>query len=120
MKRVAIPVFNGQLSEYFGQCSDYEIFEIENGHVKSEEVEIPPTKDITQLPEWAASKGITDIITYKIDNRIINLFIPLRINLFIGITINTPSNLIDDYINGKLKSNEIVISEIMTQNESYN
>ena len=117
MKRVAIPVVKGKLSEYFGGCSYYEIFEIENGQVKSEELEIASTKNINQLPEWAASKGVTDIITYKIDKCIINLFITLRINLFIGITIDTPDNLIDDYINGKLKSNEIVISEIMAPNK---
>ncbi|MFA9392903.1 MAG: NifB/NifX family molybdenum-iron cluster-binding protein [Prolixibacteraceae bacterium] len=113
IKRVAIPVFNGKLSEYFGQCSQYEIVEIENDHVKSRVVVIPPTKDITQLPEWAANQKITDIITYKIDKRIIHLFTPFRINLFVGITIDAPRQLIKDYINGKLKSDQLIIAEII-------
>jgi len=113
MKRVAVPVVKGQLSEYFGQCNHYEIFEIDEGNVKSEEIEIPPKEDITKLPEWAASEGITDIIAYKIDKRIITLFAPFRINLFVGIPISSPRNLIVDYINGKLKSDEKIISEIM-------
>jgi len=113
MKRVAIPVIKGQLSEYFGQCNHYEIFEIDNGNVKSEELEIPPKEDITKLPEWAANEGITDIIVYKINKRIITLFTPFRINLFVGIPISTPRNLIEDYINGRLKSDEKIISEIM-------
>ncbi len=113
MKRVAVPVVKGQLSEHFGQCNHYEIFEIDNGNVKSEELEIPPKEDITKLPEWAAGEGITDIIAYKIDKRIITLFTPFRINLFVGIPINSPRNLIDDYINGRLKSDETIISEIM-------
>jgi len=113
MKRVAVPVVKGHLSEYFGQCSHYEIYEIDGENVKSEEIEIPPKEDITKLPEWAASEGITDIIAYKINKRIITLFTSFRINLFVGIPINTPRNLIEDYINGRLKSDEKIISEIM-------
>lgn len=117
MKRVAIPVIKGQLSEYFGQCNHYEIFEIDKGVLKSERLEIPPKEDITKLPEWAVSKGITDIITYKIDKHIINLFAPLKINLFIGVPIDSPSNLTKDYINGSLKSDETIISKIITNKE---
>jgi len=117
MKRVAIPVVGGQLSEYFGQCDHYEIFEIDNGNVISEEIEIPPKEFITKLPEWASLERITDIIVYRIDKKIITLFAPLRINLFVGIPLNTPRNLIDDYINGKLKSDERIISEIMARHE---
>jgi predicted Fe-Mo cluster-binding NifX family protein len=113
MKRVAIPVVGGQLSEYFGQCNHYEIFEIDNGNAISEKIQIPPKEYVTKLPEWASAEGITDIIVYKIDKRIITLFAPLRINLFVGIPVNTPRNLIEDYLNGKLKSDEGIISEIM-------
>ncbi len=113
MKRVAIPVVGGRLSEYFGQCDHYEIFEINDGNVISEEIEIAPKEYITKLPEWASVEGITDIIVHRIDKRIITLFAPLRINLFVGIPVNTPRNLIEDYINGKLRSDEGIISEIM-------
>lgn len=111
MKRVAVPVSGGR--KYFGQCDHYEIFEIDEGNVISEKAEIPPKKYAEKLPEWASEKGITDIIVYRIDKRIITLFAPLRINLFVGIPLNTPRNLIDDYIDGKLKSDERIISEIM-------
>jgi predicted Fe-Mo cluster-binding NifX family protein len=119
MKRVAVPVVKGRLSEYFGQCNHFEIFEIDEGNIKSNEIEMPLKDDITKLPEWAASEGITDIIAYKVDKCIINSFTPFRINLFIGIPINTPRSLINDYINGKLKSDEIIISEILVQNEKH-
>jgi len=114
MKRVAIPVVGGQLSEYFGQCDHYEIFEIDEGNVICEKEKIPPEKYAEKLPEWSSAEGITDIIVYRIDKKIITLFAPLRINLFVGIPVNTPRNLIDDYIDGKLKSDERIISEIMT------
>lgn len=113
MKRVAIPVVKGKLSEYFGQCNHYEIFEIDEDNVRSEEIEVPPREDITKLPEWAFSESITDIIAYKIDKRIITLFSGYKINVFVGIPISTPRKLIEEYINGNLKSDDKIILEIM-------
>ncbi len=113
MKRVAIPIVNGRLSENFGQCNHYDIFELDGLIVKSEQLEIPPKDDITKLPEWAANEGITDIIAYKIDKRIIKMFTFFRINLFLGIPIDTPRNLVEDYVNGRLKSDEKIISQII-------
>ncbi len=113
MKRVAIPVVKGKLSENFGQCNHYEIFDIDEGIAKSEEIDIPPEKYITKLPEWVNRKGITDIIAYKIDKSIITLFSAYKINVFVGIPVNTPRNLINEYINGKLKSDEKIISQII-------
>ncbi len=113
MNRVAIPVFEGQLSEYFGQCDHYEIFEIDDATVKNIVSEVPPGEYVTKLPEWASIEKITDIIVYRIEKSIINLFAPLKINLFVGVHINTPGNLIEDYINGMLKLDEGIISEIV-------
>lgn len=112
MKRIAIPVSEEKLSEYFGQCSHYEIFEIDMDIIHRKVAEIPPYNDITKLPEWVASQGITDVITYKIDKLIISLFMQNKINLFVGIKVNTPQAIIEEYLNGTLKSDYSIISEI--------
>jgi predicted Fe-Mo cluster-binding NifX family protein len=114
MQRIAIPITKGKLSESFGKCSHYEIFEIDNNQINSNIVEIPNVKDITELPEWAFKQGITDIITYKIDKQIINLFTKLKINLFVGIPIKPAQFLIEDYLNGNLKSDSNIISNIIS------
>ena len=111
MKRVAIPVIKGRLSEHFEECSYCEIFEIDGDNVKSNEIEVPPS-DISQLPDWAIKEGITDFIVYKVDKDIINLFTKEKINLFIGINPDSPEKLIEAYVNGTLRSDEKVISEI--------
>ncbi len=113
MEKVAIPVTMGLLSENFGQCNHYELFLINNGLVRSEEIEIPPKQNIADLLEWAEINAITDIIVYKIDSNLIKLFQPKRITIFIGIPIDTPRNLIEDYMNGTLKSDQQIISEII-------
>ncbi len=113
MKRIAIPVVNGMLSEYFGKCNHYEIFELRDNHVVSDEIEVPPKGDLSVLPEWAANHRITDIITYKVDKSIIRLFSKYKINLFVGIAIQSPQLLIEEYMKNNLKSDENIISEII-------
>jgi len=114
MKRIAIPVVKGKLSEQFEKCHYCEIFEIEGDNVKSNEVEVPPS-DTAQLPGWAEKQGITDFIVYKIDKKIIRLFTGKKINLFVGIMIDSPGKLIESYVDGTLKSDEKVISDITSE-----
>lgn len=116
MKRVAVPVVEGKLSEHFEECDFCEIFEIDGEKVKSNETEVIPS-DIAKLPEWAKQQNITDIIAYRIDKNIIKLFTKEKINLFIGINIDTSEKLIEGYVNGTLKSDEKIILEITSENE---
>ena len=46
MKRVAIPVTNGQLSEYFGECSEYVVYEMDDHKVRKAVLQIPDNRDI--------------------------------------------------------------------------
>ena len=45
-------------------------------------------------------------------SKIISLFAANKMNLFVGVKVNSPEKLIDDYRQGKLKSDEKIISEI--------
>ncbi|MEN8186538.1 MAG: hypothetical protein ABFR05_05360 [Bacteroidota bacterium] len=112
MNRIAIPIEKGKLSELFGKSSHYEIFEIDEWLIRKNYIEAPSLKDITELPEWFAKEGITDVITFKIAKQIINLFAKHKVNLFIGIKTNTSQEIIKDYINGRLFSDDSIISEI--------
>ncbi|WP_167606989.1 NifB/NifX family molybdenum-iron cluster-binding protein [Maribellus sediminis] len=112
MRRVAIPILDNTLSEYFGGCNFYEIFEIEDGEVRKSSVEIPTVDAVDQLPQWLGERGITDVIVYKIKKEIIRLFASQKINLFVGIHQDTPENLIADYLHGNLESDEKIIQEI--------
>jgi len=100
------------LSENFGQCNYYRIFNIEAGTILSDSVEVPPQQDMMNLPLWAAQQGITDVIVHKIDKKIITLFAVNKINLFVGVAVDLPGILIEDYMNGNLKSSEKIIKEI--------
>lgn len=112
MKRVAIPVVNEKLSENFGQCSHYEIFEIEGKHINRHNMAVAPMNELADLPTWTSAQGITDIIVHKLDKRVITLFLAHKINLFVGVTVDYPQNLIEEYLSGKLRSNNNIINEI--------
>ena len=112
MRRIAIPVNDNRLSEYFGGCNFYEIFEIVDGEVSKSSVEIPTVETVDELPQWLEQRGITDVIVYKIKKEIISLFASKKINLFVGIHRDTPERLIEDYLNGNIESDEKIILEI--------
>lgn len=116
MKRVAIPINNGKLSEYFGKCSYYKVFEIEGDFIHEKDYELPVVNNTDELPAWAFENGITDIITYKIDKQIINFFGKYKINLFVGIDLDTPEHLISEFMKGRITSNHKIISEIIDNN----
>ncbi len=113
MKRVAIPVVSGELSEFFAQCNHYEIFEIDGAEIKKGEIKVPSAKEISGLLSWISNQGITDVITYKVDKRIMEIFSNSKINLYVGIKRGSPGEIIQDYLNGTLKSDKKIISEIM-------
>lgn len=112
MKRVAIPIVDNQLSEYFGTCNYYEIFEI-GKNISDRKTELMPVGvAISELPGWLENQGITDVIAYKVNREIIKLFASKKVNLFVGIPIDTPENLIDHYLQGKLESDKKIIDEL--------
>lgn len=112
MNKIAIPIKKGMLSEYFEECNHFEIFSIYEKHVNSNTIGVPHVKQESEMLRWLKSLGITDVISYKIDKQTINTFQAHKINLFIGIGRTNPHEIIKDFIEGKLYSDEAIISEI--------
>ncbi len=113
MRRVAIPILNNRLSENFGECNYYMIFEVDNKIRSTKKAMLPSGINMPELPKWLKGEGITDVVTYKINSGIVNLFVAEKINLFLGIQIETPENIIDDYLQGKLVSDKNIIAELI-------
>lgn len=104
MVKVAIPVTGDLLSENFGDCAYYEIYEIDDKEVVSKKKDVSPKKRMSELSKWAEASGITDVIVHGIDNPSVNYFSTTKINLFVGVTINEPELLIEEYLKGTLQS----------------
>jgi predicted Fe-Mo cluster-binding NifX family protein len=112
MKRVAIPIANKKLSENFGECNHYVIYEIDRKITGIKTALLPAGLELTDLPEWLKKEGITDVITHRVNRAIIKLFAANKVNLFVGVPLNTSENLIDDYLQGKLESDNKIIAEL--------
>ncbi len=112
MKRVAIPVTNNELSEFFGTCNHYEIFEIDGEGYNKKSIAVPLGTAMSELPEWLEEQGINDVIAYKVSREIITLFASKKVNLFIGVAKGSPESLIDNYLQGTLESDKKIIDEI--------
>jgi predicted Fe-Mo cluster-binding NifX family protein len=113
MKRIAIPIANGILSDNFGECNYYEVFEVDKTIKSTKKAYLPDNIKIDELPIWLNSEGITDVVTHRIDRSILRLFVSEKINLFVGIPIESPERIIDDYLQGKLESDKKVIAELI-------
>lgn len=114
MKRVAIPIVNNKLSEDFGACSFYELFEIKDGIVFKNTIKVPELLKPMELPTWLEKLGVTDVIAYRVKKEIISLFASRKVNLFVGVPLHSSKKIIDDYLHGKLESDKKIIEEITT------
>ena len=102
--KIAIPVTGDLLSDKFGECSHYIIYEIINKKIVSKKSEVPPIKTVDKLANWAEGAGITDVIVNNINSCYLNYFSDTKINLFVGVKQNAPEILIEEYLNGTLQS----------------
>src|SRR5665811_1240660 len=75
------------LSEVFGDCSGYVIYDINKKSVVNTKQEIPPLKSVAALLDWVKEWGITDLIVHRIDKSLVSFFSDTKINLFIGVPI---------------------------------
>lgn len=105
MVKIAIPINENMLSKKFSSCSHFEIIEIEKNKITKRSQENPEQQSWDKLCHWIENIGITDLIVHEIDKKIMDYFADTKINLFVGIIINSPEAIITEYINGTLKSN---------------
>jgi predicted Fe-Mo cluster-binding NifX family protein len=102
MKKVAIPLENGQLCSHFGHCQQFALINVENGKMISEEYVTPPPHEPGLLPGWLAERGVTDVIAGGMGQRAINLFNEQNIQVNVGVPTKTPKELVADWIGKSL------------------
>lgn len=85
IKKIAIPVDNnGILDAHFGHCKFFEILQVEEEKIVSQEKVTPPPHEPGVLPKWLADKGVTDVLAGGMGNKAIQIFNHNNVNVFIG------------------------------------
>jgi len=106
MTKIAIPVVNGQLNNHFGHTQEFYVYEVEDDSLVSESALTPPHHEPGVYPKWLAGLGVTDVIASGMGQKAIVLFNQNKINVFVGVPVKSPKELVQDYINGILETSD--------------
>lgn len=106
--RIAIPVFEGKLSQHFGHCDAFAIVDTDDDAsqiVKREDL-IPPPHEPGVLPSWLHGEGVNVIIAGGMGQRAQQLFARNDIKVVIGATTGSPEELVSAYLGGTLETGD--------------
>ena len=102
-KRIAIPMANNMLSEHFGHCQAFAFVDVENNIITEITMMNPPEHQPGTYPKWVADNGATEVIAGGMGTMAVNLFNEAGVNVFVGAPVDTPTNLVNQFIAGELK-----------------
>ncbi len=103
IKKVALPVVNGKLSEHFGHARLFQFFEIEDNLIINSQAKEPPPHEEGALPRWLAAEKVTDILVGGIGPKAVEILYANGINVYVNVEVDTADNIALDFINGNLK-----------------
>jgi len=106
MTKIAIPVVNGQLNGHFGHTQQFYVYTIENNSIVKVETITPPPHEPGVYPKWLAEVGVTNVIAGGMGRKAIALFNQNKINVFVGVSIKEPKELVLDLLNGILETSD--------------
>jgi len=104
-KRIAIPIAGNLLSEHFGHCQAFAFVDVENKIISKITMMDPPEHQPGTYPRWVASNGATDVIAGGMGAKAVKLFNEAGVNVFVGAPIDSPTNLVNNFMADKLKLN---------------
>jgi predicted Fe-Mo cluster-binding NifX family protein len=104
MSRIAIPVKDDLLSRSFNTCTYFLIYDIRGKKVVGKKINFHPDDFKASIADWSDRYEISDVIVHYIDETSLEMLSASKINIFIGIQVNTPDRLIEDFLAGTLKS----------------
>ena len=103
--KIAIPLADGRLAMHFGHCQSFALIEVDMEKaaiLKREDIQAPPHEP-GLLPPWLAERGVQMIIAGGMGQRALTLFVGKGIKVLVGAAAETPEQLVNDYLSGKLQ-----------------
>ncbi len=105
-KLFAIPTENGKLCTHFGHCEKFAIIETEDQKVVREGYVTPPVHQPGVYPRFLAQQGVSVIISGGMGQRAQQLFTQNNIEVCMGVGAESPSKLVEQYLNGQLQTGD--------------
>ncbi len=106
--RIAIPVFEGKLTQHFGHCDTFAILDTDgnSGQIVNREDLTPPSHLPGALPKWLHGQGVDVIIAGGMGQRAQQLFAQNQIKVVVGAPAQTPEDLVSAYLGKTLQTGD--------------
>ena len=102
MKKIAVPINDGKLSEHFGQAKEFYFYQIKNNKIVDKKIIIPPQHSEGVIPKWIRENGGNEIIAGSMGQKAINLFNKFEVNVHVGAPIEDGDTLVKTLLSGDL------------------
>ena len=102
--KFAIPLAEGKLAIHFGHCASFALIDVDAAGktpMQRKDVEAPPHQP-GLLPPWLKERGVSHIIAGGMGARAQTLFTEQGIEVTVGAAVETPEELVADYLAGTL------------------
>ena len=106
MQKIAIPLSGNKLSPHFAECQQFKIYNIKNHSIVNENFASPPSYQPDLISAWLIENGITDVIAAGIELRSLQTLNRNKVNVFVGVKVEDPENLVKEYIDGILETHD--------------
>ena len=106
--RIAVPVSGGRLSQHFGHCEQFILYDVDESAKKvvKKEVLQSPEHEPGLLPEWLHGKGANIIIGCGMGTKAQQLFARYGVTVITGAPSLEPEKIIESYLAGTLETDE--------------
>lgn len=106
--RIAIPLFDGKLSQHFGHCEKFAVIDTDDNSnsISNREDLTPPPHEPGVLPKWLGGMGVNVIIAGGMGQRAQQLFAQNQIEVVVGAPADDPETLVSAYLKKTLVSGE--------------
>jgi len=106
MQKIAIPLSGRKLSLRFAECRQIKIYCVKNRKIVNEDLTSLPAYQPDLISEWIIENGITDVIVAGIELKLLQTLNRNKVNVFVGVKVETPDNLVKEYIDGILETHD--------------
>ncbi len=103
--KIAMPVDGGKISQHFGHCESFVVYEIEENRVKNKTVIANPGHAPGVLPQLLIDHGVSCLIAGGIGSNAQRLFKDAGVTPMAGASGDT-DQVIQEYLDGKLEIGE--------------
>ncbi|NCB44029.1 MAG: dinitrogenase iron-molybdenum cofactor biosynthesis protein [Clostridia bacterium] len=116
MMRIAVASENGMVTEHFGHCEGFMIFDTENNQVVQSETIANPGHKPGFLPNFLADRGVKVIISGGMGGGAVEIFNERNVEVVAGAS-GDAKTAVENYLKGELKTTGSVCHEHQNHDE---